>query len=205
VDATTSFIVAGMTGAPVDLIIYEEGLTRLVKTHVDTPTPLRLKVVDGGRKEIRSGRRVMLLSNHEGLAMRADGHLNDLQRDPSGMFLDVSNVHWELLERRRHVRVPVNVPITLRTVVESQDSAAAVELLQGATMDMSVSGAFVRMEHLPVQGSLVEFVTELEGVPVRVLAVVAHLTPERKGVGLHFVEYLDNARLTLQTFLTKAA
>jgi hypothetical protein len=204
VDATTSFIVSGMKGAPVDLIIYEEGLTRLVKTHVDTPTPLRLKIAEQGHKGIRPGRRVMLLSNHEGLAMRADGHLNEIQRDPTGMFLEVSNVHWELLERRRHVRVPVNLPITLRTVVESEEDAT-VDLLHGATMDMSVSGAFVRMEQMPTQGSLVEFATELDGAPVRVLAVVAHLTPERKGAGLHFVEYLDNARLTLQTFLTKAA
>jgi hypothetical protein len=204
VDATTSFIVSGMKGAPVDLIIYEEGLTRLVKTTVDNPTPLRLRIVDKGHKAIRPGRRVMLLSNHEGLAMRADGHLNDIQCDSTGMFLDVSNVHWELLERRRHVRVPVGVAITLRTVVEAEDEPT-VELLTGSTMDMSVSGAFVRMDQLPEQGSLVEFVAELDGVTVRVLAVVAHITPERKGVGLHFVEYLENARLTLQTFLTKAA
>jgi hypothetical protein len=204
VDATTSFIVSGMKGAPVDLIIYEEGLTRLIKTHVDNPTPLRLRVLEHGHKGIRPGRRVMLLSNHEGLAMRADGHLNDLQRDDAGMFLEIGNVHWELLERRRHVRVPVALPITLKTVVES-DKEPAVDLLTGSTMDMSVSGAFVRMDQLPVQGSLVEFVAELDGVPIRVLAVVAHHTSERRGVGLHFVEYLANARLTLQTFLTKAA
>src|SRR6185369_2188081 len=138
------------------------------------PIPLRLKVIEEGKRGIRSGRRVMLLSSFEGLVMRADGHLDDLQRTEDGLHLEIGNVHWELMERRRHVRVPVAVPITLRTVVEGEIEPT-VDALEGWTMDMSVSGAFISMETLPVEGTLVEFATELDGIQVRVLAVVAHL------------------------------
>jgi hypothetical protein len=113
-------------------------------------------------------------------------------------------VHWELLERRRHIRVPVNVSVTMRAVVENENKPV-VDVITGSTVDLSISGAFVKATMLPQEGSLVEFSTELNGETVRILAVVAHITRERSGVGLHFVEYLDNARYMIHEFLTNAA
>ncbi len=136
--------------------------------------------------------------------MRADGHLDQIARDEEGVHLAISQVHWELLERRRHVRIPLYVPVTLRTVVEDGETTE-VACFEGYTVDMSISGAFVKMSPTPASGSLVEFSMDLEGEPVRTLAVVAHGGDDRGGVGLHFVEYVGNARFLIQGYLSRAA
>jgi hypothetical protein len=204
VDATTSFIVSGMENWPVDLVLYDNGQTRLVKAEIESPTPLRLKLIDAKAANIRPGRRVMLLAKQDSIGMRGDGHLDEVRRGPEGVHLDISQVHWELLERRRHVRVPVYLPISIRTVVENRE-APAVDIFSGTTIDLSISGALVNVSPLPIEGSLVEMQANLNGENVRVLAVVAHAAGSGTGLGLHFVEYLDNARFHLQTFLSQAA
>lgn len=193
-----------MAGCPVDLVLYEEGQTRLIKTEVVSPLPLRLRVLDDVRRSLRAGHRVMLLAHHEGLAMRADGHLDQFRTVDNCMYIEISNVHWELLERRRHIRVPVVVPVILRMVTDS-DEEPSVQAIMGTTLDMSISGAFFKSKELPPEGSLVEFSADLDGEVIRTLAVVAHATSERSGVGLHFVEYLENSRHLLSLFLSKAA
>jgi hypothetical protein len=205
VDATTGFIVSGMTGCPVELVLYDDGQTRLIKTIIENPAPLRLKIVDNIKRGICAGRRVMLLAHHDGLVVRADGHLDQVVKDNEGHFLEIGPVQWEVLERRRHIRVPVNVSVAIRAVVEEENVVHVVDQIDGVTMDISISGAFVTSQTLPEEGSLVEFSADLNGTEIRALAVVAHLTRERNGFGLHFVEYLDNAHYLLDTFLTKAA
>jgi hypothetical protein len=193
-----------MAGSPVDLVLYDEGCTRLIKTVIDTPMPLRLKVVDENAKDMRAARRVMLLAHADGVALRADGHLDSLSREADGLYVQLSHVTWELLERRRHVRVPVELPVRLSLVVEGEVQPE-IDGWVGTTADMSISGAFVRCSDLPDAGSLVEFSTVVDDEEVRTLAVVAHSSKERGGVGLHFVEYLGNARFALHGFLAKAA
>lgn len=204
VDATTSFIVSGMKGCPVELVLYDEGHTRLIKTLIHTPMPLSLKVIDDLKRGICPGRRVMMLAHHNGMVIRADGHLDGARTTDDGHFLEIGPVHWELLERRRHIRVPISAEVKLRAVLDEADEAAVDEIF-GLTMDISVSGAFVTAATLPEEGSLVEFAVTLNGEQVRILAVVAHITRERNGFGLHFVEYLDNARHQLHSFLNRAA
>jgi hypothetical protein len=193
-----------MGGAAVDLVVYDGGRTRLIKTEIAHAMPLRLRVTDDSKHRLRPARRVMLLAQHNHLAMRADGHLAHVEQSPEGLFLEVNQVHWEILERRRHVRVPVSADVSLRAVMESDDQPM-VEMLRGTALDLSVSGAFVTGQDLPKEGSLIEFSIDLDGVPVRTLAVVAHNASGRMGVGLHFVEYIDNARFLLHSYLTRAA
>ena len=204
VDASASFIVSGMVGAPVDLVVYDAGRTRLVKTVIDHTMPLRLRQVEALKPRLRPARRVMLLAHHDGLALRADGHLSRVDAGDESVFLEINQVHWEVLERRRHVRVPVKADVSLRMVVEGEEQPV-VSQLNGTTVDLSVSGAFVVGTNLPAENSLIEFSIDLDGHHVRTLAVVAHNTTGRQGVGLHFVEYIDNARFLLHGFLTKAA
>ncbi len=203
-DATADFILSGLAGCPVDVVIYDDGQTQLLKSTVEHSVPLRLNIEQGCLDGIRPGRRVMLLAYHEGLSMRADGHLDQIRSHEDGRSLEISNVHWELLERRRHIRVPVSIPVALKVVIPGRDNST-VHTISGTSLDMSISGAFVKVSELPQEGSLVEFSTEIDGEPVRTLAVVARVTSDRHGIGLHFVEYLESARFKLQNFLTKAA
>jgi hypothetical protein len=204
VETTTSVIVSGMTGWPVDLVLYDDGHTRLIKAEIEGTMPLRLKVIDPNARGIRAARRVMLLAKQDHVAMRADGHLDQVRHEADGLRLEIGQVQWELLERRRHVRVPVSISVSIRAVVENDD-APAVDNLEGKTVDLSISGAFVKVSPVPVEGSLIEMKMVLDGEPVRMLAVVAHAAGPGSGVGLHFVEYLDNARFLLHDFLTQAA
>lgn len=192
-----------MAGSAVDVVLYDNGETRMVKTTVETVVPLRLKalrVVDG----LRSARRVMLLTHRDGVALRGDGHLDEVRHASDGWSLEIGHVHWEILERRRHVRVPVATRSIMR-VVRELDDQPEVQRIVGTTVDMSISGAFVQVEDAPPQGALVEFSTSLGAHEVRTLAVVAHTLLDKSGIGLHFVEYLENARFHLSEFLREAA
>ncbi|HVT13085.1 MAG TPA: PilZ domain-containing protein [Fimbriimonadaceae bacterium] len=203
-DATADFILSGLTGCSVDVVIYDDGQTQLLKSTVEHSAPLRLAVQLGCLDGIRPGRRVMLLAYYEGLSMRADGHLDQIRSGENGRCLEISNVHWELLERRRHIRVPVSIPVAIKVVIPGRDTSS-VHVISGTSLDMSISGAFVKVSELPQEGALVEFSTEIDGEPIKTLAVVARVTSDRNGIGLHFVEYIENARFKLQNFLTKAA
>jgi len=195
---------SGLEGYPVDVVLYDDGETHLVKTQVVAISPLQLKVVGQNRFGLRAGRRIMLLAHYEGLALRADGHLDRFRSADDGLFLEISNANWEVLERRRHIRVPVEMRISFRAVYAT-DEQPEVRIVEGTTLDMSISGAYVKTDDLPEEGALVEFSAEIDGQTVRTLAMVAHVSPEVGGVGLQFVEYLDNARHILHGFLTHAA
>ncbi len=203
-DASTSFIVGGLTGCPVDLIIYNDGETRLVKSVVHNATPLSLRVEAGSVEGLRPALRVMLISMSDGVALRADGHLDQIRTESGEFFADLSSVHWEILDRRRHDRLPVNLPISLRLVTDHRHETV-ISSTEGTAVDMSISGAFVAMKEMPVPGSLVEFNTVLSGEPVRALAVVAYLSELRGGAGVHFVEYLGNARQAIHSYLSAQA
>lgn len=203
-DETIAAVLGDLTGKSIDLVVYDNGVTRLFKTVVDLTNPLRLRVVEGDHAILRSGRQVMLLSRAEGNAFRADGHLDTIRRDNKGCFLEIGKLAWELLERRRHVRVAVETRVTLSAVEES-DEGPRVRSSLGETFDLSDSGAFVKMDEPAAEGSLVECTLHLGKHEVRVLAMVAHHPVDQQGVGLHFVEYLGDAKPKLQQFLTEQA
>jgi len=204
VDETTKFILSGIAGYPVDVVLYDDGETHLIKTQVVVSAPLQLKVVGQNRFGLRAGRRVMLLAHYEGLALKADAHLDRFRNDEEGLFLDIGSVNWEILERRRHIRVPVEIPVLLRAVYPGEGEPE-VRVVEGTSLDMSISGAYVKTDELLEEGALLEFSVEIEGQTVRTLAVIAHVATEHGGLGLHFVEYLENARQILHGFLTRAA
>ncbi len=192
-----------MIGCGVDLLLFDEAETRLIKTQIEQPLPLRLRSVGAEASIPKSGRRAMLLAHFDGLPMRADGDLDTVGSDGEGVWFEMNGVRWEVLERRRHVRVPVSVPVKLR-LCDGDDDSPGTEI-EGMTRDLSISGAFVKLSQVPEEGTLLEFEAEILGQTVRTLAVVARKVPECSGVGLQFVKYLEDARPQLHGFLTKAA
>jgi len=202
VDGTSNFVAPGLIGHPVDVVLYDDGETHLIKTEVVEATPLLLRILGKSRAGVRAGRRVMLLAHYDGFALRADCHLNQLRVEEDVALLEIGNINWEILERRRHIRVLVSVPVVLRTVHQG-NSEPEVRTLEGTATDMSISGAFVQIEGFVDEGALIEFSAEINGQTIRTLAVVARTVSS--GIGIQFVEYLDNARHLLHGFLTRAA
>ena|SRR5579862_8378982 len=192
-----------MSGCKVDLVLYHEGNISVVPTVIASPIPLVLLAVGDANPSLRVGHRVMLLAHHEGLAMRAEGVLDLVIDGLEGTEYEITDVQWELLERRRHIRVPVSVSVSMQTVRRTKDEF--VKTYTGTTFDMSLSGAFIHANELPEENALVEVTIELEPNKVKTLAVVARVHKEGIGAGLHFVQYLNDSQPLLEEFLFDAA
>src|SRR5579862_3133479 len=193
-----------MTGSPVDLVLYGGGHTQLLQAELLEAEPLRLRYVGSFGQRIQPMQQVMLLACYDGMRMRSAGVLDRVHEHDGVFDLNVSDAVWELLERRRHIRMPVRLPVKLRAVDQGGADLFGPSI-DGATFDLSVSGAFIHVNEMPREDALLEVEMQIEGTLIRTLAVVARLNVDRGGMGLHFVEYLDDALGTLTCFLENAA
>lgn len=201
VDVATQMIVAGIAGQEVDLVVYDEGLTKVFRARVKSAQPLVLQVDAGPKEALRIARKAMILTQTDGLSLRGEGHLDGIRWVDGSAFLEISNANWEVLDRRRHPRFSVDVPVEMRLVSESAD-APAIVIHDGRTVDMSISGAFVKMDQPPAAGSLVNFTAWINSKAFKALALVAHAANNGK-FGVHFVECYGSGNTDLQNFLSE--
>ncbi|MCL6623954.1 MAG: PilZ domain-containing protein [Fimbriimonadales bacterium] len=121
--------------------------------------------------------------------------LEKMIQSSGGTTLKVSYPHWEFLGRARATRFPEQLPVVVRWAPpNSQDT----ELTGGKTVNISLSGARIRVRKPLPLGSLVHIQLYLR--PERVASVIGQVVravdpgPVGEGgyeVGVHFVRFLS--------------
>ncbi len=198
-DATTQLIVSSLLGQTADLIVYEEGLTKVFRAEIKRVQPLQLLVRGEQRPALRTARRAMLIGQAEGVSLRGEGHIDAAHWTGSGTSVDVVNTHWEVLDRRRHKRYNQSLKVRLKMVTEEGENTY-LKQFEGETKDISLTGANVVMSEAPVAGSLVSFELEFEDRNIGGLALVTHLD-KGGAAGLHFVEFFLSGASELGSYL----
>jgi c-di-GMP-binding flagellar brake protein YcgR len=137
---------------------------------------------------------------------KAEADVNSCEKSEDGIWtVNAGNVLWQLVDRRRYPRYAMKLPVKLRFVHETEGAAQITEF-EGTTDDLSLGGAWVTTNEDVELGTLIEFQAALSpNEYVRALAVVAHATEQRVGIGIEFLDYVGGARYNLHTFLSKAA
>ncbi|MFQ3678689.1 MAG: PilZ domain-containing protein [Fimbriimonadaceae bacterium] len=109
---------------------------------------------------------------------------------------------WEEVDRRRHPRYRVQVPILLRVIGE-RSLRAGIEEIQVTSRDIGLGGVWVDCPTLLPIGTLVQVIAQLKPQEtVRMLGAVAWSEDSGEGFGIEFVEYVGGARYYLHTFLS---
>lgn len=192
-------------GSTLTTVFHVEGRPSAAFCTVSSEAPLYLTTRDREVGNLEFPRPIMLLWQQGDHVLKGEAEAVSVQSDASGWVVEVQKVQWEDLNRRRHPRVPVTVPVALRAVQELQGNTS-INIFQGITEDLSLGGAWVRVEPQVEVGSLVEFQAHLgPNETVRTFGVVAHRSDHKAGVGIEFLDYVGAAHYMLHTFLAKAA
>lgn len=200
-DAATQFVVNRLAGQELDLVVYDEGLTRVFRVNVNSSQPLVLSFSGDRKDALRSTRRVMVVAHADGISLRGEGHIDQVRWDGKEATLEIGNVNWEVLDRRRHPRHSVDFAVEMKLVMEFDDNAEIVTHT-GQAIDLSLSGSCVKIAKAPHLGTLVNFNGTLNGKPFNALALVAHVGTDGS-IGVHFVEFYGNSSADLSDYLKK--
>lgn len=197
-DTTTSSIGLVSVGSPVDIASYTDGEARLVKGLIVSAEPLQIRVGPTVDAEPYRDRTVILLTAVDGKMARGEGRIVGFE-DGVLTFGDAS---WQPLDRRGHPRFAFQGHATLRVVVEGE-SQLRIQRVGAEILDLSATGVYVIGSVFPPKGTLIEFQTDLGAREISCLGVVARVSEH--GAGIHFVEYLGDAREIIESTLASAA
>jgi hypothetical protein len=191
-------------GSEVTCLFGDGRLKNTAFSTVCSEAPLYLDCVAADVQRVSFPRKVVLVSYENGRVLRGEAEAISMKRVDGRARLELSKVVWEDLERRRHVRVDVKLPVSLRAVYE-HNGDTVISVVEGFTEDLSIGGSKVRAGTPILEGSLVEFLAMVnEKDEVRALGIVAHANPDNS-MGIGFLDYVGAARTRLEEFLADKA
>lgn len=185
-------------GSPVDIATYTEAEARLLKGLIVSAEPLQIRVGPTVDAEPYLDRTVTLLTTLDGSMVRGEGRIVGFE----GGVLTFADASWQPLDRRGYPRFAFQARASLRVVIEGE-SQLRIQRVDAEILDLSANGVYVIGGVFPPKGTLVEFQTDLGAREISCLGVVARVTEH--GAGIHFVEYLGNARSLIEATLAAAA
>lgn len=188
-------------GSEVGIVFYQETTPHALTTNVVSVRPFAAACSEPGAGRLNPGQRVMLVSEAEGKYAKAEAEVSSVTEEGGAWRIEIGHFGWEEVDRRRFPRRPFEVPVSLRSVVETE-AGVEVHHFGGKTEDISLGGVWVVPDHPLQPGSLVEMNLTLGTHPVRILAIVAR-DAGQGGVGLEFLDYVGGARYYLHGFLNK--
>ena len=192
-------------GSPVSLVFYLNAQPVAIAASVAKQTPLTLSTSDRNASLLEIGKRALLILQEGGQFAKAEAQIISCEPFAEGWRIEAGQFGWEEVDRRRYPRYQVEIPVTIKAVVET-NGTAQLKYVQAKTVDISLGGVWVKTDEKALgQGSLVEFQAELaHGEHMRVLAIVAW-SNESDGLGLEFVDFLGGSRYYLHNFLSDKA
>lgn len=190
-------------GSPIRLVFYTDRGSVAIKASIATTSPLSVVVKSADAKLIAEGDRTLLVLFDRNEYFKAEAAVTGTSCRDGEYMIELSDELWEEVDRRRYPRQAFSAPVELRAIREVEGEST-VDRFVGETQDISVGGVWVTLDHPIEPGSLVEVQVALSAEEnIRMMGVVAHLSNERAGFGIEFIDYVGSARYTLHTFLAK--
>ncbi len=193
-------------GELIAVVTYGDETARLTHGELLQFEPLVLRITEPDPLPFLPEGKAMLIVRGITPPWRGRTTVASCEPDGGALVVAFNETSWEMEDRRKFPRVPVRLPVELRLVHEQPESLSFTEA-KGITEDLSLGGAWLKMETPVPVGTLVEFRWSPEpGKTVRSLAIVLHEKPEHQGgVGIEFVNFIGEGKSALATFLDKAA
>lgn len=171
---------------------------------VVSEAPLYVRTSDAEVSGYTFPKPVILLWRQDETILKGEGDAVACHAHEGAWAIELRDLRWEDLERRRHPRFPMSVPVALRAVQE-HGGDTVISIFQGNTIDLSLGGAWVDVSQAVAVGCLVEFYAHLTPTEsIRALGVVAHSSTGR-GIGVQFLDFVGSSHTVLHKFLQQAA
>ncbi len=192
-------------GSTLTGILFVNGRPKAIFARVVSEAPLYLETDEQSLGELTFPRSILLLWHEGDQLMKGEGSAMSLVVQDGISTIEVRDVTWHDLERRKFPRFNVSVPCMMRAVQEVRGEVI-INVIPGTTEDLSLGGTWVSTEAALESGTLVEFqACVAPGEYVRMLGVVAHYDNERQGFGLAFLDYVGPSKRALHDMLLRAS
>ncbi len=172
-----------------------------IKASIASTSPLSVVVTSADAKLVSEGNRALLILFDRNEYYKAEAGVTAVAVEEGEWHIQLSDELWEEVDRRRYPRQGVKAGVQLRAIREIEGESS-VERFVGETEDISVGGVWVTLDHPIEPGSLVEVQIALSAEEnIRMMGVVAHLSNEKAGFGIEFIDFIGSSRYVLHTFL----
>jgi hypothetical protein len=193
-------------GANVSIVFYVDGLPVAISGELASADPFEVWTKTEAAAKLALGRRAMVVVQSGKEFHKAEAELHAEQQD-GGWRVWAKSFGWESVDRRRYPRYEMQLPVTLRAVLES-DNGIELTQIEGVTEDVSIGGLWVKAPRTLAGSSLAEVSVELSPNSwIRALSLVkwADSSDNGLGFGVEFLDFLDGSRYALHQFLTQKA
>lgn len=192
-----------LPGAEVGIVFYEEFTPCALSATIASVKPFAATTTEAGAGRLKNGQRVMLVLQSGSKYAKAEAEVVACADHNGSWRIEVGHFGWEEVDRRRFPRHAIQLDVSLRSVLETEDGVE-IKQFSGTTEDVSLGGVWVRPEESIPPGSLLELSTTLDGQAVRILSIVARDAGEN-GIGIEFLDFVGGARYYLHGFLEQRA
>lgn len=193
------------TGQPVRLVIYSDRGPVTIRSTVESEEPIIVGARTADGSLVKKGNRALVLFGSGSQLSRLEVAIEDV-RFAAGdwqFFVDPDPEAEE--ERRRYPRYKMAANVEIRVLGEDNGKPVAKTIV-GRTADISIGGAWVKLEEGPELGTLVDFRCALSSTyNIHALGIVVHREANGHGVGVEFIDYLGGARSIIHQFLKALA
>lgn len=192
-------------GQSISVLFYVEDRPVAVNGLVTNTNPFTIETGDSSAEWLLESRRAMLIARNDTEFSKAEAELK-ATCDGTKWTIVAADFGWEQVDRRRYPRFETQIPVTVRAVIESGNTAE-LKYLEATTEDISLGGAWLKSDQKLPSGILVECQIGLpSGTNLRVLSTIRWAdTWEKTGFGVEFLDFLGGSRQGLQQFLAQAA
>ncbi len=193
-------------GSNVSIVFYVDGEPVAISGELKCAEPFEVWSHSEGTAHLADGRRAMLVVQSGKEFHKAEAELHSVPAE-GGWNIQAKSFGWEEVDRRRYPRYELQLPVTIRAVLESE---SGIELAQiaGTTEDISIGGIWVKAPHTLTNSTLAEVSVELSPNHwIRALSLVKWADKQHNGMGfgVEFLDFLDGSRYTLHQYLNQKA
>lgn len=191
--------------ATITVVVNLEGAPRSLRAAYVSSEPFTVETDNTWARSLAPETKLLFVVQSGTEIIKGTGRVIDNVESGQNWRIVVENVLWESVDRRRHSRKAVHLPVEYR-VVEEDASGTRMERGSAMTMDLSVGGACLKADRLPNNGLLVDVSLSLNGFDAtRALGVVVWVRPIAGEFGIEFLDYFADAKKVLGEFVEAAA
>lgn len=186
-------------------MFYRDSMPIVVEAEVVSLKPFQLATSNPTAGRLARMRRALVVRQDNTQIWRLEAEVKDATPQGDRWVCTLEPMKWSEIDRRRHPRFAVKLPVTIRTIVE-QDGEFVHADLPGTALDLSLCGARVQIDAPIEPGALVEINVELSSrQTIQALAATAFTKPYQGQLGFEFIDFVGNAQYQLHSFLVDKA
>ncbi|MHB8635816.1 MAG: PilZ domain-containing protein [Fimbriimonadaceae bacterium] len=192
-------------GARTSLVFYRDSMPIVVEAEVVNLKPFQLATTNPSAGRLARMRRALVVRQDQAQIWRLEAEVKDAVADNDRWICTLEPMKWAEIDRRRHPRFAVKLPVSIRAVIESDGQFQHTDV-PGTALDLSLCGARVMIDAAIEPGALVEISIELSNrQSMQALAVTAFTKPYQGQLGFEFIDFVGNAQYMLHSFLVDQA